>query len=399
MKKFLNKIRTEKNGNALIIALLIMGILMTISMAISSLIFREIRITKDMISAGKAYYLAESGVEEALYKLENNLDGWQMKEPLIVKPSENSDSNYEYFIKNTCNSYPCVDSEDFDVQSAASDASAYYGVLNLNENLTLPLFIFDEVENKIKSVKNFTVEFFGGFNPATDLKISNLSGWDVLRWKVFGLKSVQRDNITETITESISDFTAIATVLNAISENNPFTNAVNPSWFGSVSCTDHADRVNPDILCQPYQSDVSKSSDDVFCNNTEARDHYVYINGEVVAVSSCYPIESFLSDHQPEVSGSNGLNYLSLTNMMNPAVFKDTFTNEDKARMSKIYFRIETYDDKIPREYADITSSGYVDGKKQTLNVKKKRGQYMPVFNFSIYSTYGSKGYYLLEGQ
>ena len=146
----------------------------------------------------------------------------------------------------------------------------------------------------------------------------------------------------ETITESISDFTAIATILNTIEDEKPFTNAKTPSWFGSVQCaTGQENRVNSDISCATYQS---ISVDDVSCNNTQARDHYVYVNGEVAAVSSCYPIHDFLMNHQStqgvNPSSPDGLNYLSLTNMMNPAVFKET-GNEKRMNMSKIYFRIK----------------------------------------------------------
>ena len=69
----------QKNikGTALLTALLIMGLLLTVSLLISSLILRENRIVKDLLDSGKAYYAAESGVELSLFGLYNELPGWE----------------------------------------------------------------------------------------------------------------------------------------------------------------------------------------------------------------------------------------------------------------------------------------------------------------------------------
>ena len=91
-----------------------------------------------------------------------------------------------------------------------------------------------------------------------------------------------------------------------------------------------------------------------------------------------------------------GLNYLSLTNLMNPSMLRSeidgkTLSVDDRMDMSKIYFRVETYDDSTVRETADIIASGYSGDTKQTLKVNINRDSYMPVFNFSLYSTYKTK--------
>ncbi|MBU1152316.1 hypothetical protein KJ632_05870, partial [Patescibacteria group bacterium] len=335
--------------------------------------------------AGKAYYAAESGVEEALYYLDNELPGWENGsngEAFVLSDG----LTYDYEVKNKCDSYPCFDADEFDV--AAAPAEAFYGVLELNETLTLPLFTLDE-DGEVDSVKDFTVEYFLAFDPSTDLRIENMSGWDILRWKLFGMKDTEEGYVTE----SISDFTAALTFKNEVGS----TYAKSPSWFGTKQC--NGDK----IKC--LRVDAARSSDENLCNNREARDYYVYESGELASIASCYPIADFMREHQEGVAGATGLNYLSLTNMMNPAMLKDTVeVGEDgqekirgeyaKRELSRLYFRVETYDDEVVREYSDIISTGYFGDKKQSLKLSIKRDSYMPVFNFSIYSTYGKDKFY-----
>jgi hypothetical protein len=385
MNRFYFKICRNESGTALLVALLVMGVLIAISLTLSSLILRESVSTKKLIDSGRAYYAAESGIEEALYFLDISLPGWE-------GDSENYGvvgdlAAYEYEVKNKCNSYPCFDDDEYDVMPAY----AYYGILELNENITIPLFTVDD-EGKVDPVIDFTVEFFTNFSPTEDLLIENsaaLSGWDVLRWKVFTLRNTEDGYITE----SLHDFTAVSSVKNIKSGEEFTSNAENPSWFGSKSC-----EVNDiGITCGDYAPALS--SDGQACNNVEARDYYMYDEAgkEFEAKLSCYPIQDFmLRNRLPEdggVIGSTGLNYLSLTNLMNPAMLKDDIL--DKKSASKIYFRVETYEKDTVREVANVVSDGYSGDVKQSIEVNMKRDSYMPVFNFSIYSTYGSDdGFY-----
>ncbi len=377
------KFFSDNRGTALLTALLIMGVFIAISLALSTLVVRELRVTRDMLDAGKAYYAAESGVEEALYHLDKNLPGWHDESEKI---DLGDDVNFEYVVKNTCNVYPCLDDEEYDLSGVP--LSAYYDVLELNETTTIPLFTVDE-DGNVQSVKDFTVEFFAGFNPAEDLKIQNTSSWDVLRWKVFGMKNTADHGYT---TDSIDDFTAVAAGHTASGEE-VYAGAERPSWFGSVDCDEQNsnDRINNNIKCEPYAvaDGTAKAGSYRPCTNTEARDYYFYVGGEVDSVKACYPISDFMGNHQEGFEGATGLNYLSLTNMMNPAVFKDAIMGESElAAKSRIYFRVETYGDEVVRQVADITTSGYSGKSKQSLNVQMERDSYIPVFNFSVYSTY-----------
>lgn len=391
----------EKKGSALLTALLIMGVLMSVSLALSSLVLREIYTTREVLDAGKAYYGAESGIEVSLYNIKHNLPGWETDEKDFVSLRVDDEQSVvtEYKVDNTCNAYPCFGS-DFNVKSAESDLTAFYDVLDLNESITIPLFVV--IEGKERKVKDFTVEFYGIFDPNTDLKIEGnkfkLSGWDVLRWKVLGISN---DPSVKNNTESVSDFTALS-MLNTSGEKKS-TNADNPSWFGSVSCNNaKGERYTDKIKCNEYAypdagtTQKAQIGEDLAktvvgsCDNTKAREHYVYANGELQSTVECYPISDFLSGHK--------LNYLTLTNMMNPSVFREDKWL-DKAAMSKLYFRVElfgedgrplteNYGNKTVREYAEIVSNGYSGDSKQSISVNLKRDSFIPVFNFSLYSTF-----------
>lgn len=386
MSNLFKKIRKSEKGTALLVALLVMGVLISISLALSALILGEARSTRELIDAGKAYYAAESGIENALYYIDSRLPGWEGEPNNLGEVGEGA--AFSYVVKNKCNSYPCIEADEYEIGSNPSDAYYYYDVLELNESITVPLFTVDD-EGKVMAAQHFTVEFFTKFNPATDLKFQNaasLSGWDVLRWKLFGLKQADDGSYQ---TEALHDFTAVSAFKNMNTGEAFSTNAYVPSWFGSRACDESS---VTGITCGEYS--VSASEDGVSCNNKEARDFYFYSGDEFESKQSCYPITQFMEMHQennPTGNGSTGLNYLSLTNLMNPDMLKEEVYDGDDLRMdaSKIYFRVEVYgEDLIPREFAKISSDGYSGNAKQSIDVQIKKDSYMPVFNFSIYSTY-----------
>jgi hypothetical protein len=414
----------NRKGSALLVALLMMGVITAISLVLSVLILRELRVTKDLLDGGKAYYAAESGIEMALYELKNSLPGW---EPNLDGDSDgyqsygvSDDAVGELKVNNRCSAYPCFD-EGFD--KTGVPPKAFYDVLDLNESITIPLFIVDGGEEV--SVGDFVVEFFAPFDPDEDLKINQtqLTGWDVLRWKVFGLRSEIPTNITETI----SDFTAIKTFhsdspIENLSEDEDglTTNATLPSWFGSLKegCDQvQTDRYAESILCARYKElgnildsdsidldstttdlddDMRSDIYDVGCYPDEAREYYSYsyenfgeeriLHSE--GIHDCFSISTFMNTHH--------LKYLSLTNLMNPAVFNNDLSSVEKDKLSKLFFRVEFFADptdpdtgnETVREFADITAKGYSGDNAQTINVKIQKGSFIPVFNFSLYSTY-----------
>lgn len=383
MKKYFVKFGST-SGSALLVAILIMGVFLTVSISLSSLIMREVTFTKSLLSSGKAYFAAESGIEEALFYLNTELPGFNSQNTL---GKSDETSVFEYSINNTCNSYPCYDPKEFELSNVPLEN--FYEVLELNETITIPLFTLSDGE--IKPVKNFSVQFFPAFDPSSDLKIKSLSGWDILRYKIFGM----RKEGEQYITESIGDLTAFSSG-SAPSGGNVFANVAKPSWFGTADCDQMENRAGgiSGISCVDYdKSIILQSEDGQICTNTEARDFVGYIDGEVRTIFDCYSISKFLQDHLPGVNGSTGLNYLTLTNMMNPSVFDDEKypTIRERNALSRLYFRVETFDDEVVKEEAEISSDGFSGSLKQSLKVNIKRGSFLPVFNFSVYSTYQSE--------
>lgn len=407
----------NRKGTALLVALLVMGVLMAVSLALSALIFRETRITREFIDSGQAYYAAESAIELGLYGLNNNLPGWEIGGGgsgggyEAVKVDNAFDAVAELKVKNRCQAYPCFD-EDFDKNTA--EPKEFYAVLGLNESITIPLFVVENVDGNavVQDITDFVVEFYAPFDPKTDFVMEEsvkdlLSGWDVLRWKIIGIGNQSGKPLTETI----SDFTAVSMMNKAGKENIP-SNATKPSWFGTIDCNtvDPGKRYTDKIDCEPYfvgspggkQIEVDPEEfgqvSKVYagtCSQTEAREYYQYQyfgdERDVASIEGCYSIGKFLEKDNNGVS-SHTLNYLTLTNLINPSVFSDDKVKREA--LGKLYYRVELFTDdgkeaaNTVREYADLTANGYSGNSKKSINVRIKKDSFMPVFNFSLYSTY-----------
>jgi len=68
-KIFLNNQNSKFEGSVLLLALLVMSTIMAASVGLASIVISEIRQSRSMDNAILAYYGAESGVEESLYKI------------------------------------------------------------------------------------------------------------------------------------------------------------------------------------------------------------------------------------------------------------------------------------------------------------------------------------------
>jgi len=382
----------NQSGSALLVALLVMGVIVSVSVSLSVLVLKEVYSVGELISYGNSYYATESGTEVALYRLNNELAGWDTDGEYEFG-EYGKGIIFEYKVKNKCNSYPCFDEDLYDVDSMPVDK--FYNVLNLNESVTIPMFVTENGE--IQSVKDFAVEFYVNFDPTTDLRFTNgsqISGWDVLRWRLFGMRHTKDGYVTE----SINDFTAVSSFQNKRKGESLISNSAKPSWFGTKKCDDSSDRITDSIECTPYQTslvqgDVGDGSH-AACSNKTVRDYYLYNDGMFTQVNACYPISSFMESHSSENSDVTGLNYMTLTNMMNPTMLNDDVYSTEHAReiASRIFYRIETFEDKMASQVARIEASGYYREVKQSLETSIKEGSYMPVFNFSLYSTYKDEG-------
>jgi hypothetical protein len=417
MKKTLNTIR---KGSALLVAILVMAILMTLTLGLSALVIREIRQTGDIVAAGKAFYAAEAGVEIALLELHEHLPGYQTKnvsgaaDEWVSSPPDDEFLDYRYRIRNQGNRYPYFDDDapvyltsgigvtkNFLYENGGPN-EATYNVLGLNQTTTIPLFV-DCGDGTFKDVKNFVLEYYVDFDTAPDnnLSISNpIQDFDVLRWKLFGQPNdpdLSGGGVSRT--HAISDFYPAY-------END---SAENPVCIGS----DLALAV--DDNCIPLLADSANINKDYIANwDTEnfdvspveaawgvARECYAKDAGPIVAPSDIQKgcnIGSFMQTHKK--------NYFTITNVVNPDIVGISDPVIRNAR-ANIYYRVVAEKDQgqfcqgenpndqdvMVREYAAISSDGFASNKtvKQSVDVKLKLNSFLPVFNFTLFRTDPSK--------
>lgn len=374
----------KQKGSALLITLLVMGVLMTLALGLSSLVMREIRITTDIVNAGKAYYAAESGIESALLDLHQKLPGFEkedkmIKGELIVNNDSyniGEDLTFEYSIGNKAKSMPFVDTEIINKELAQDDPKTYlYGYLDLNDTLTVPLFVQNE-DGTVQNVSDFRVEFFIDAVPELNLALQK-GVLDMLRWKITGINSGAQlgsvcskyfdPNPDKLTTEFIGDYLPVW-----IGSNEEW-----PSCFGttSVGFTDDRNGIQYNENCAYLWQ--------------WAREAFVYqidSNGEARTVkytedtSNPVTIKEFLDCHDS--------NYLSLSNIFNPELLQGG-SDFEKRKRARIYYRIlvPNEDEYTIRDYAKIKAIGTFQKSRKQIEAFIKPNTFMPVFNFSLYRT------------
>ncbi|MFC1810216.1 hypothetical protein ACFLZH_01840 [Patescibacteria group bacterium] len=380
------KLCAKQKGSALIIALLIMGVLITLALGLSDLVIREVRITSDIINAGKAFYFAEAGVESALLDLHQTLPGYQREDAmidgeLVIKGNTfdiNEDIDYTYRIENQTNSIPFIDTKIIDKEIAEGKPKQYmYNVLELNESVTIPLFIQKE-DATIQNIKDFRVEYFidAKISPEWTDEIGN-NVIDMLRWKITGINSSSKQGTVcskyydpfpnSLTTESVGDY--VPANINQKGEM--------PSCLGTTEAkfTDPTNGIE-------YKND---------CANfwPWAREAFVFAPGpDGVPETIKYTVDDANPVRIEEFLDCHDTNYLTLSNIFNPSILLglSDFTKRNNA---KIYYRflVPNEDEKAVREFAKITSVGTFNKSRKQIEAFIKPDSFMPVFNFSLYRT------------
>jgi len=406
MKKI---ITTNRQGSSLLVAILVMGILMTLTLGLSALVIREINQTGDAVSAGIAYYSAEAGVENALLDLHEHLPGFQTKGlPQAVEVNgekewieqKDVEPHYEYNIRNKGNAYPYFDPDEpiylepgvgvtkkFIYDGSNVDAlEATYNVLPLSDTITIPLFS-DCGDGTYEDVKDFVLQYYVKFEADESVKLAakKLEDFDILRWKVFGTPS-DGDATIATRTHAISDF------FPAVTNNSAQT----PVCIGSNPDPDLTSGCIFPVAAYVKKDSTIEAFTDVW---SQARQCFVGDAGGMVTagqdIKTGCTIANFMGSHKK--------NYLTITNIVNPDIvgISNPLLRDKRAN---IYYRILAKrdpastacdsgtvndEDVMPREFAHIRSDGFSsDGKvKQSIDVNLKLNNFLPVFNFTLYHT------------
>lgn len=359
-KKNTTRELTQPRGSALLVSLLIVGVLMVVTLGLTDLIIREMRLEADVSKAGKAYYAAEAGIEQALLEVHQGLPGVEKQNQAGVAFSDGT--SYKYSVHGLSKTVPDLSNVDY-----GSDLSKTFKPLRQNESVTIPMYYQDK--DGVKHTRNFYVAYY--MQPV-DLNLKdgnnfNLNDFDVLRWKIFGLSEGKR-------TESISDYISVGV-------NDT---AQTPRCFGTLP--DYGSKVN----CQPSvpQTATVGGEEIITCLLTEARSYYAYEDNGNLSKDSlnkqCYPLSGFFNNHD--------YNYLVLTNAVNLDMIKkgknstETANNKEKAALATIYYKVVAMDDdNFPLNEVKITSIGSLADIEQAIEVNVGREQFLPVFNFSLY--------------
>ena len=418
MNKIAGKIR---QGSALLVAVLVMAILMTITLGLSTLVVSQIRQTGDVVAAGKAYYAAEAGVENALLDLHEHLPGYQTEnlspDGWVASASDDTNLVYRYRIRNQGNSYPYFDADkpiflspgigstrDFVLKN---DPEATYNVLPLNDTVTIPLFV-DCGDGTYRDVKDFLLQYYVNYNLSDTYKGYSMSDFDILRWKLFGQPAgvVLPDQTGRT--DAISDFYPVGSN----------TSVTNPTCIGSdqdLTFLGNADSGR----CTVLMTEDVNLPDDVGNFSTLSPDLITTFQNAWSGARECYlsDVGSISIGNPTDTEGtvqknctmtnfmqSHTRNYLTITNVVNPQIVGITNPSaEEQAAAANIYYRLlakadpsatgscpgQTAEDVMVREAADISADGYANDKTvtQSIDAQLKLNSFLPVFNFSLFRT------------
>ncbi len=186
---------SNTRGSALLISILLMSFVIVFGLGISSLIVDSVRVERNVIEAGKAYFAAEGGVEEALYYHENKLPGY---EGLVEE--------YE-LLNGALMSY-----EMLAAQSTVPCHGASARVLTAQESVSWPLFKWDADDGRY-DLTSFTVTY--------DIPDNAFAESDVFRWKILGLDA--DDSYTEAVS-GLLDFDPMSSdnVLDSSDDGNHY---------------------------------------------------------------------------------------------------------------------------------------------------------------------------------
>ncbi len=388
-----------RRGSALLVALLVMGILLTLTLGLSNLVIREIRQTRDIVASGKAYFAAEAGVEQALYDLSQSLPGYETATAegaedgwVVYSPTMPEDFlSYRYRIENKGDSFPYfADDEPVFLSPDVAVTKKYlyeslpeetYNVLPLNQTVTIPLFT-DNGDGSFTNLSSFLIQYYVDFDVDADApqfqgqKI-HLENFDILRWKLFG-----NPKNSPTKTDAISDFYP------AHSDDSaayPVCIGSDISLFPSCIIPVAADIQEAEVEGAIVGTGVGNMVQQSW---SKARECYIGdAGGQVtggVAVGKGCQISAFIEDHER--------NYITLTNVVNPDIV-GVSNPEIRNAKANIYYRIIAKkgpgEPELVREFADISSDGFAnDGAvKQSITAKIRLSSFLPVFNFSLYRT------------
>ncbi len=248
----------DHDGSALLVAMIIMGILMTIAIGVSEIVIQSVHDSRQLIDRTTAWYRAESGIETALDKITQNAPGFEVS----GNPNSTTDK-YDYAIVAAANVVPVPPYMN-------APPAETYSELPLGQTVNIPLFSAAKNEEGARGVgaaSGSTEETPGGsefklqYYLNTDLLIKNgvqKADVDIVRWKIFGINKTTKAN----------------EVINGLIPENP----VDLDGEQHVSCLGTANETNcysrgkyytQDSATREITKDEDKPIDDFLNNHTQ----------------------------------------------------------------------------------------------------------------------------------
>lgn len=325
MTKIQKNSRYSNEGSALLIALIIMGVLMTLALGVSELMIGTIKDSRILLEKGQAWYAAESGLEKAMFEFYNSPPGFETE-----KEIELSGQNLKYNYKISAAAKQIPEKEIYEIQLPEDS----FDSLALNESITIPLFNGTKAEDMIK---RFKVDYY--FAPEIKLAGGFVDDdLDILRVKIFGIAA---DGVMEVISE----------FLPADKGNS----SLSPTCFGTeTGCYN---------VAKFYERATSQSGATEF--NKE------------------FPIQTFLQNHTQNFLVLSNIANIDLISGSLSAADKKKIAN---IRYRVIE---EDDDDipRLTLPYIKISADGIANETKQSIDAQISREKTLPVFNYALYRT------------
>ncbi len=159
------KIIHKQKGSSLIVSLGIMSLLLILSGGIIATIFRSSHLTNNIANSNKAYFAAESGLEEALYEVSNHLSGFEANDSIALTNKSRYDYEIEYRNDGPDSNIPRIGEGNSPID-ADWNKIEYKGTYNLN-------LFYDQ------STKGNQTEYDCTLGPCTDIVNPNASSFNL----------------------------------------------------------------------------------------------------------------------------------------------------------------------------------------------------------------------------
>ncbi len=333
-QKSRTKYSHNHRGSALLVAMIIMGILMTIAIGVSEIVIQSVHDSRQLIDRTTAWYRAESGIETALDKITKNAPGFQ------VSGNENSATDlYDYSIVAASNRYPVEPYLNAPFEETYAD-------LPLGQTINIPLFsaaqnVEGEENAEVKGITEFKLQYYLNADLTTKPGINTVD-LDIIRWKIFGKNLLGE---SEVINGLVPD------------DRQDIDGAQHVSCLGTAGTT------NCFFDGQYFVQDSSTKE---------------------ITKDERHPIDDFLRNHTE--------NFLAITNMINVDMMGNSIPINEKKTLATIKYKLiqlptNENDKRLTLPTIKVTADGFEKNTKQSIDIEISRERSLPVFNYALYKT------------